>query len=235
MAYLYEIHMHTAEGSDCGVATAVEQVRIYKKCGYQGIIITDHFINGSSSSPNRFNWEHTNLDWAEEMEYVFAGYKAAKAEGDRIGLDVFFGWEFMVKGSGTELLTYGLEPDFLLAHPNIHVLDIAEYTELIRKNGGFIAQAHPYRDRPYISNKFPVDSKYLDAIEVYNASDPSESNDQALAFAKENNLPMQAGSDSHYIDIPFASGIILEHRATSSQDIIDAIKNSKVQLILPIE
>jgi len=233
MSYKYEIHVHTAESSMCGVATAVEQVHLYKERGYQGMIVTDHFINSSSTCFVKFDWENTAFDWEEAMKFVVAGYNAAKEEGDKIGFDVFFGWEFMVKGTGTDLLTYGLEPDFLLKNPYMHTLDLADYSELIRSNGGFITQAHPYRNRGYIKQVGPVDAQYVDAIEVYNAADPDETNVLALEFAKEHNLPMQAGSDSHHVDIPFASGIILDTRATSSMDIINAIKNETAQLILP--
>lgn len=233
MAYKYEIHVHTAESSFCGVATACEQVNLYKERGYQGIIVTDHFINSSSTSPVKFDWNSTAFDWEESMKFVVAGYEAAKAEGEKIDFDVFFGWEFMVKGTGTDLLTYGLEPEFLLEHPYIHTLDLAAYSELIRSHGGFITQAHPYRNRPYIKSVGPVDPVFIDAVEVFNAADPDEVNDLALAFAKEHGLPMQAGSDSHHVEIPFASGIVLDKRATSSQDIIEAIKKGHATLILP--
>ena len=222
--YLYETHMHTMEGSGCGRNTAVEQVYAYKKRGYQGIIITDHFINGYSTCPKQ-----SRLSWERKMEYVVSGYLAAKSEGDLIGLDVFFGWEYTVRGS--DFLTYGLDWDFLMANPNLHKLEVPAYSEIVRNNGGFLAQAHPFRDQPYIEYKYPVKPKYLDAVEVFNASDTPQTNDKARNFAKENNLPFIAGSDSHSVNIKFYSGIILEQRAKSIHDIIEAIKTRKVKLI----
>jgi len=225
MSFSYETHMHTSEGSGCGRNTGAEQVRAYKKRGYAGIIITDHFINGYSSCPRG-----VKMPWEKKMDYVMAGYNAAKAEGDRVELDVFFGWEYTIRGS--DFLTYGLDHDFLLAHPDLDKLEIEEYSKIVRENGGFLAQAHPYRDRPYIQNKLPVEPQYMDAVEVYNASDNDDaiSNGQSLAFAKKNNLPQIAGGDSHGISFT-ASGIVLENRAESIFDIIDAIKAKKVSLI----
>jgi len=165
------------------------------------------------------------------MEYVVAGYLSAKEEGDRIGLDVFFGWEFTVRGS--DFLTYGLDLDFLNGHPGLHNLDVAEYSTLVRQSGGFLAQAHPYRDAPHVEYKFPVEHKYVDAIEIYNASDTKHTNKKAESFAKKHNMPVQAGSDSHGSQIPFASGITLDSRAENVHDIIDAIKEKRVKLILP--
>ena len=226
MDFLYETHMHTSEGSGCGQNSAVEQVRAYKSRGYQGIIITDHFINGYSTCP-----AYPKISWEEKMSYVVSGYKAAKVEGERIGLDVFLGWEFTVRGS--DFLTYGLDWDFLISHPDLHKLDVPEYCLVVRENGGFLAQAHPYRNAPYIKYKFPVGAQYVDAIEVYNASDPDRSNKKAQAFAKKHNLPIQAGSDSHSTSKGKpVSGIKLERCAKTIHDIIDDIKAKKVGLIL---
>ena len=234
MAFKYETHMHTSEGSGCGRNTGAEQARAYKKRGYQGIIVTDHFINGYSKCPR-----NQPLSWEEKMMYVVAGYKAAKAEGDQIGLDVFLGWEFTIKGS--DFLTYGLDWDFLMANPDLHLLEIKEYSALVRKSGGFLAQAHPYRVADHIAYQLPVDPVYIDAVEVHNQSDvhyfstpgKESSNSKALQFAQENNLPMQAGTDSHSTDHKMASGISLSHRAGSIFDIISAIKNREAELIIP--
>ena len=226
MEFWYETHMHTQEGSGCGRSSAADQVRAYKKRGYQGIIITDHFINGYSTCP-----KYRKISWVNKMEYVVSGYKEAKYEGERVGLDVFLGWEFTVRGS--DFLTYGLEWEFLVANPDIHNLDVPEYSELVRSAGGFLAQAHPYRDQPYIEYKFPVSPDYIDAVEIYNASDTNRTNEKARVYANKHNLPVMAGSDSHSINIRFTSGIVLNRRAENIYDIIDAIKDKRVGLILP--
>ena len=222
MEYLYETHLHTSEVSACAVSGAAEQVRAYKDRGYTGIIVTDHFVNGNSGCPR-------NAPWGEKMKYFLSGYEKAKAEGGKRGLDVFFGLEFTVRGS--DFLTYGLEPEFLTAHPDMDRLTAEDYSSLVRRHGGYLAQAHQYRDDWYIEHKFPVDHRLVDGIEVYNAGMPDETNAKALAFARLHSLPMQAGSDSHNINAVFTSGIILEKRAESIHDIIAAIKTNRVTLI----
>jgi len=226
MEYWYETHMHTSESSRCGQNSAAAQVRAYKKRGYTGIIITDHFVHGL--------WKRLPLPWKVKMKHVTSGYEAAKKEGIRCGLDVFFGWEFSVDGA--DFLTYGLDFNFLFEHIHLDKLSLPEYSNLIRKSGGYIAQAHPYRDRANRGDKFPVDPKFLDGLEVYNALDArraNNSNEKAFAFAQKHNLPIQAGSDSHGVNIPIASGIKLDKRADSIFDIIEAIKTKSVKLILP--
>lgn len=218
--------MHTSESSDCGQSTAIEQVRAYKKAGYAGIIITDHFLNGNSSCPR-------GLQWQDAMRYVCAGYAAAKVEGDKLGIDVFFGWEFGGRGKeqGTELLTYGLDISFLLAHPGLDSMPHAQYCQLVRESGGFIAQAHPYRARSYIANPMPVSPSLVDALEVYNGGDQAEANSRALEFAKTHNMPMQAGSDSHSALGVKRCGIRLASKASTIFDIIRAIKGFEVELV----
>lgn len=224
MEYLYETHMHTSPASDCATGTPAQQVRAYKNRGYTGIIVTDHFVNGNSGCP-------TDLSWEEKMAFVTAGYHDAKAEGALCGLDVFLGWEYCLEG--TEFLTYGLGLDFLLAHPHIAKMTVPAYSALVRKWGGYLAQAHPYRTSDWIKNPYPVEPSLLDGIEVYNASLSKGLNEKAAEFARLHHLPGQAGSDSHHESLKFASGIKLKQKAESIFDIVEAIKTEKVTLILP--
>jgi len=224
MEFLYETHMHTSPVSACAESSPARQVRAYKDRGYTGIIVTDHFVNGNSSCPY-------HLTWQKKMEYFVSGYVKAKKEGDRCGLDVFFGWEFSIGGS--DFLTYGLSPDFLLAHPDMDMLGIEKYSALVRGNGGFISQAHPYRKAFWIKRQHPTEPHLLDAIEVYNASMPADVNDKAYGFAVMHDLPIQAGSDSHSAHLHFSSGVILDKKAANVFDIIEAIKTRSARLITP--
>ena len=224
MGYIYETHVHSSEVSGCGQKKATRQVRHYKQKGYTGIIFTDHFINGYSNCPH-------NISWYDKMKFTASGYEIAKKEGDKCDLDVFFGWEFTIKGS--DFLTYGLDLDFLFAFPDLDRYPIEKYSSVVRENGGFIIQAHPYKREYWIQNSFPVDYRLIDAVEVYNSSIPDIANEQALRFATEYNLPMIAGTDSHGRYDEFYCGIELHNKAESIFDIISAIKNKEAKLILP--
>ena len=214
--------MHTSEASACAVNTAEEQVYSYKQRGYTGIIITDHFVNGYTTCP-------PELPWEKKMQHFVTGYNNAKKAGDECGLDVFLGWEYSIRGS--DFLTYGLGMDFLLANPDFDKLEIGKYSALVRKNGGYIAQAHPYREAWYVHNQYPVASHLLDGIEVYNPMDSEHSNSQACLFAERNDLPMQAGSDSHSINSLHYTGIKLSKKAEDIFDIIEAIKSGDAVVI----
>jgi len=220
--FIYETHMHTSIVSACADISPADQVRAYKGRGYTGVVITDHFSNGNSNCPHK-------LPWDKKIEFLASGYRKAKKEGDKCGLDVFFGWEYNIRG--TEFLTYGLSIDFLLEHPGMEWLTAAQYSKLIRGNGGYLAQAHPYRDGYWIDYPYPVDPGLIDGIEVYNSTMPDSINKKAHDFARLHGLPMQAGSDSHSRHNPFASGVALDKKAESIFDIIEAIKTGQAKLV----
>ncbi|MFP4662053.1 MAG: histidinol phosphatase, partial [Halanaerobiales bacterium] len=94
--FKYEIHTHTAEGSKCSSISAVELVHFYKEMGYSGICISDHFLNGNTTVPEE-------ISWTERIELFCRGYEKAYTEGRKVGLDVFFGWEYSFRG--TDILT----------------------------------------------------------------------------------------------------------------------------------
>ena len=117
--YLYETHLHTSEGSACASNTGAEMVRAYKKAGYTGLIVTDHFFYGNTAIDRKLPWE----EWVTAF---CKGYENAKEEGDRIGLQVFFGWESGYEG--TEFLIYGLDKEWLLQHPEIKDATIEDHS-----------------------------------------------------------------------------------------------------------
>ena len=194
--YLYETHMHTSEASACAGSTGAQMARAYKEAGYTGIIVTDHFFYGNTSVDR-------SLPWEEWVRRFCLGYEHAKAEGERIGLSVFFGWEACYEG--TEFLVYGLDQAWLLAHPQIKDASIREQYALVHEGGGIISHAHPFREEDYIPEirLFP---EYVDAVEGVNAMHSSRAsdchknplfNERALAYGKEHNLPFTAGSDAY--------------------------------------
>ena len=110
MAYLYETHIHTSQGSACGRSRGSEYISMYQDLGYSGIIITDHFYRGNTGVDRALPWE----PWVQQF---CQGYEDAREEGAQRGFDVFFGWE---EGfDGDEYLIYGLDKEWLLQHPEV--------------------------------------------------------------------------------------------------------------------
>lgn len=227
--YLYDTHVHTSEGSACGQCSGAEMARAYAEGGYTGIIITDHFFYGNTAADR-------SLPWNEWVEQFCLGYEHAKAEGDRIGIQVFFGWESGYHG--TEFLVYGLDKEWLLAHPRIRDASVEEQFALVHAGGGIVSHAHPYREAPYIPEirLFP---EYVDAVEGVNASHTSrilahrhpEYNERALAYAKEHRLPLTAGSDQHSTTM-LGGGMVFARKLADIHDFTRAVTNGEALRLL---
>ena len=190
--FKYETHLHTKESSACGKATGAEHVHFMKEQGYQGIIVTDHFLNGNS----RISKE---LPWEERIDLFCKGYEEAKKEGDRIGLDVFFGleWNF----TNDEFLIYGVDKAWLLSHPDMLSWSHTRLFEEVNKVNGLMIQAHPFRIRPYVKDLrlYPF---HVHGIEVTNAQNDAPYDSYAQLYAEYYSLAVTSGSDLHWCEIP---------------------------------
>lgn len=218
MAYLYETHLHTTAASACAKSAGAEYIPFYKELGYTGIIVTDHFFNGNSSVPK-------NLPWEERIDLFCRGYEEAKAEGDRQGLQVFFAWE--CRFNGDEFLVYGLDKDWLKKHPDMMEWDHITHYKKIRADGGLVVQAHPFRERGYLSEVY-VHPYQCDAFEAANAGNPHEQNRMAYRYAKEHGITMTAGSDIHKVgstDNGHIYGLEFEKPLNSIDDYVKQIKS----------
>lgn len=187
MAYLYETHMHTCQASACGVSTGAEQARFYSELGYAGVFVTDHFLGGNTRVPR-------DRPWRERIDQFCSGYEDALIEGQKRGLDVFFGWEQNYEGD--EYLIYGPDKAWLLAHPDIEHWSRRKQLEEVHKAGGAVIQAHPFRDRDYI-RYILLGPKYCDGIEVANTFNHRYCDLCALHYAQVFDLFTTAGSDNH--------------------------------------
>lgn len=221
MKYIYETHLHTKEASACGRIPGAQMARKYKAAGYTGVVITDHFIGGNTAIDQSLPWEQ----WVENF---CKGYENAKAEGDRIGLQVFFGWESGFHG--TEFLIFGLDKKWLLDHPEIRDCSIEEQYALVHAGGGIVIHAHPFRERGYIP-EVRLYPDHVDAVEAYNAAHSSarghgedlpQWNDAAAEFANTHNLPMTAGSDQHGNTLR-CGGMVFDRKIADVQDFCQAI------------
>ena len=227
--YLYETHMHTSESSACAHNTGREMAMAAKEMGYTGIIITDHSWYGN-------NCIDSSLSWKEWVEQFCKGYENAKEQGKEIGLDVFFGYESGYHG--TEFLVFGVDKEWLAAHPEIKDATVEEQYCLIHEAGGMVIQAHPFRRAGYIEQfrQFPRDVDGVEGINGAHSSPLSVSHNhpefdaQAIAYARENHLPLTGGSDIHMKEL-FGCGMAFKRRLSSIQDFIQAVLGGEDYLL----
>ena len=221
MAFLYETHLHTKEGSACGVSSGREYAKRYLDMGYTGIIITDHFFGGNCR-PSR------NLPWEKWVQDFCRGYEIAREEGERLGLDVFFGWEETI--DGIDYLVYGLDKDWLLEHPEASNWTQKDQYREVKRYGGCVIQAHPFRSVNHAKQMYACD-KYIDAIEAANSGNNQFSDAIAMIYAQKKSFPITAGSDIHHVrDIcdDFVFGVYLDKKMETIADYVDAVLNNSI-------
>ena len=221
--YRYETHLHTCQSSRCGRSTGAEHARFYKERGYTGIFVTDHFFGGNTAAPR-------TGDWADRVNAYCAGYEDAKREGDRIGLDVFFGWEETFEGD--DYLVYGLDKNWLLAHPEVEHWTRQDQFEQVHRYGGCVIQAHPFRCRGYIQ-RIHLALDLVDGVEVANVGNHQVEDACAMQYAKTYGMYMTAGSDNH-LSLPDSVlfGVGTEERITCVRDWVDMILQRRPNTLL---
>lgn len=212
--FRYDLHVHTSESSRCASSNAADMVDRYKSLGFDGIVITDHFYTRSSVAPREAPWE----------EFVFKfkeGFRCASRRGNEVGLKVFYGWEYTYHES--DYLTLGLDNDWLLAHPEVRNMDIADYTKIVHEAGGYIIHAHPFREASYISY-FTLLPRLVDAVEVNNGDNSRFENERAYEYAKSYDLTMTGGTDNHSVRTTHFAGIETENKINTIFDLIDTFR-----------
>lgn len=220
MIYKYETHLHTKESSICARCAGKDVAFYYKERGYTGIFVTDHLYRYKPDNPE-------GVTWAQHVDKLCAGYLATVEAGKKIGLDVFFAWEYYGPG-WSHFLTYGLDKEWLLANPEATLWEPIQYFDRVHEAGGWIIHAHPFREKVEHIHLFP---NKVDAVEVVNAGRPDLNNQYALNFADQFNLPHTAGSDNHSIPrVKPLAGIYSPRRLTGPADYMQAVLSKEITI-----
>jgi hypothetical protein len=226
--YIYEMHQHTFPCSLCGKIGPQETVAQIQARGYAGVVLTNHFYHGNTGIDRSLPWEEFVA--AYEQDYL-----AAKAEGERLGIDVLFGLEEGL-GDGKEVLIYGVSPAVFAQHPEIRDLEgeplLALLATITREAGGRLYQAHPFRVRGYIpAPDEELNEQYLDGVEGYNAGNGEGEDDKAVAMAERKHLPVIAGSDAHgSVNQERFFGIAVDHPIPSDRELIRVLQEQDYRI-----
>jgi len=220
--YKVETHLHTSQGSACAGNTGAEMARFFKSDRCCAIVVTDHFFNGNTAVRG-------NKPWDEKIALFMKGYEDAKKEGDKIGLDVYFGFEYNYHGA--EFLIYNFSEEKLRAYPEIMTDGIEKVLTKIKDGGGFIIHAHPFRQAVYIPDPGKIFPRYTDAVEVINTHNwPNETNRRALEYAEDYGLIKFGGSDTHSAS-PQDGGMMFPRKPESLGDMIDMARKEECEIL----
>lgn len=219
--YKYETHLHTYPVSKCGKASVKETVEFYKSLGYDGIFITNHFLDGNVNIDR-------NLPYEEKIDFYFSDYEEGVKIGKELGLKVFLGVELAYKG--TDFLVYGLSKEWFLQHPEILDMKKSDELKLMMDSGALVIHAHPYREASYIDHirLFP---RCVNGVETLNASRKKEENEMAELYRKHYGLLDFAGSDNHAAGkATHLAGMQSETEIISEEDFVNKVKNGELKI-----
>ena len=219
--YRYETHLHTLPVSRCARAGVEETVAYYKELGYDGIFITNHFLDGN------INIDHT-LPYEEKIRFYFADYEKGAEIGKMLGIKVFCGVELSY--GGTDFLIYGLDKAWFLAHPEIMEMKKSQELALMMESGALVIQAHPYREASYIDHirLFP---RHVHGVEVINACRTEGENRMAEIYAEHYGLLRFAGTDNHLASgQKKLAGVCFPEPVLNVQDFIEKVKNNQGEI-----
>lgn len=216
-----DLHVHTSEVSRCGKLSAAEIMALYKEKGYDAVCITNHFTT------------HTETWLARRGKFDFVkafdeGFELAKAEGEKVGLRVFKGYELRCNENDNDFLVYEMPKYLLDNYQKLLALPMKDFLTVLRQYGVKIYQAHPFRNGIKI-----VNPELLDGIEVYNGHPGHNSrNPMVHAWADMHpHLCKLSGSDCHETHHAGRGGIITERDIKNEQELIACIESGDYSLI----
>ena len=121
---------------------------------------------------------------------------------------------------------YLVDKEWIKDHEEMMDMTRHELHDAIRAAGGIMIQAHPYRERDYLTDIKLVPASAIDGVEIYNAANKANMNALAFEYALGLGLPVTAGSDIHFYNDNDMGGMLFEKKIKSIADYVEAIKSN---------
>ncbi len=184
--YKIELHAHTKPTSMCADFIPSEVMKTYKVAGYDGVVITNHFVLGHLGDMSK-------EEYLKEYEKAFLD---AEEIGDEIGIRAYFGAELRFSENNNDYMLYGVDKDILeVCYDYLHT-DLATFRKNVKLDKSVLVQAHPFRDGVSVA-----EAEYLDGYEIFNMHPGHNSrNGFSAKKAKETGKKINtAGTDFHHM------------------------------------
>lgn len=216
--FKYETHFHSSPVSKCGSYSVRHNLEFYKSIGYDGVFLTNHFIDANIGCDR-------SLPYEDQIEFFFSDIEEGERIADEIGIKFFWGVESSYLGS--DFLIYGLSKQWYLDHPQIMTMKRSEMLTLMANEGALIVHAHPYREASYIDH-IRLYPRHVHAVEIMNCGNKPFQDKLARFYADTYGLPCSAGSDNHIAgNLNRLVGVEFETPLESIEDFIERIKNGE--------
>ena len=219
--YKYETHLHTYPVSACAGVSVEDNLKFYKELGYDGVFITNHFLDGNINISRDHPYE-------ERLDFYFSDIEKGIKAGKELGIKVFYGFELGM--GGTDFLIYGLDKEWCLAHPEIMEMDKKVELGFMMECGALVIQAHPFREAGYI-NHIRLFPRSVHGVEVMNANRTEDENAMAKIYAEHYGLLQFAGSDNHIgAEQKKFAGLCFETPIDSIEDFVERVKTGEGEI-----
>jgi hypothetical protein len=216
-----DMHVHTSDVSWCAHIPGQEIPGYYLTAGYQGIVITDHYLADYFD-----HWG--DIPWKAKIDHFLAGYRAAREAGSKKGLTVYLGVELRMDQDKNDYLLYGADQDFLENHPALYQLELGKLKQLAGQHGALLFQAHPFRYGEDVAKP-----EVLHGVEVFNGNVArSEQNQRALDFARNHGLCMVSGSDFHDLNNLGKGGLEFAQPIPDNRVLVQALRDGTAGRII---
>ncbi len=215
--YRTELHAHTKPVSTCSDVPPEDAVKLYKERGYTSLVIANHFTY------DYFYKRVGTRDTKTAVEFYLDGYRRAKAEGEKSGLNVILAAELRFsQGTGNDYLLFGIDEGDLCEIFEMLPGTVEEFYKNYCDETKLLFQAHPMRNGQVV-----MPPETVDGYESFNLH-PNHNSRPALAarYAKSVNKPFIAGTDFHEYGHEGLSAIRTTSPLLSSHDVVKAIKEN---------
>jgi predicted metal-dependent phosphoesterase TrpH len=145
------------------------------------------------------------------------------------GIKIFRGNEYTTNQG--DILVFGFYEDIK------ELMLIQELREKVKKSGGFMIAAHPFRGFKTFGIgqlQMTVDQackrkvfEYVDAIEVRNGKLSEDENDMARRVAEKLGLPGTAGSDAHRVDEVGTAVTVFENDIQNEVQLVEELHEGR--------
>ena len=216
--YRYETHLHTFPVSGCASVSIREYLELYKKLGYDGVFVTNHFLDGNINIG-------ADVPYEDRINFYFSDFEDGIKYGKELEIKVFCGVEMSYRG--TDFLVYGLDKEWYLKNPQIMDMKKSRELELLMESGALVIQAHPFREAQYIDHirLFP---RCVHGVEIINAHRSEPENKMAQIYAKNYETIEFAGTDIHHMNCKTFAGMESQRPIESEKDFVNAVKNGEM-------
>ena len=223
--FKYETHLHTCPVSKCAKASVRESLEYYKSLGYDGVFITNHFIDGHINVSSELPYE-------EKLKYYFSDYLEGLRIGKELGIKVFLGVECSYMG--VDFLIYGLDMDWYFEHPEIMGMKKKDELLYFMNAGALVIHAHPFRLDSH-NDYIRLMPDRVHGVEILNACRSADVNEMASLYAKHYGLIEFAGSDNHVADgLKKLAGMGFSRKILDEKDFVNAVLSGEAEIFYDV-